>query len=66
MSDLDRWRERFPWVKWEEPAIVEGIGEGRLACRVCIAQIGLKAVDVDHRLFDRREQFDRHMEVHRT
>lgn len=66
MSDLERWRLDFPWIDWSEPITVATVGsEGRLACRVCIAELGLKAGELDGRLFDDREQFDEHMKAHR-
>lgn len=39
---------QHPWIKWREPIRVERAdGLVRYACRFCIAQLGLKATELE-------------------
>jgi len=56
-------RREMPETPWLEPMRVgriDGSGKG-LACRLCIARIGLKATDLESRTFATRSEFDQHM-----
>lgn len=41
------WETRFPFIPWREPirVTVPGLGSG-LGCRICIAERGMRGVDV--------------------
>jgi hypothetical protein len=51
--------ERFPWVKWREPALVMTSAHRGLACRVCIARHGMKGSEV-RGLPQSFEEFEEH------
>lgn len=47
----DQWRSSFPGIPWDDPLDVSVMrGDGSvmtvLACRICIADVGLKAQDI--------------------
>lgn len=53
---------RYPWIPWIEPVrvkLIEG-GAERFACRVCIANYGLRGMDVPS-LPTNEEAFRAHM-----
>lgn len=64
MSDLERLRGDFPFIRWTEPVHVSTPDAVGLACRICIAVRGLRGDEVEDRLFDDREQFAEHMKGH--
>lgn len=45
---FDGLNARAPWVKWDEPVSVKLAGDEteHFACRICIANEGLKSIDV--------------------
>lgn len=56
---------RYPWIPWTSPVpvkLIEG-GPEYLACRVCIANYGLRGADVPSLPTD-EEAFQRHMGEH--
>jgi len=56
--------EQFPYIEWREPIIVNG----RWACRLCIARLGLKEADVTSSpyVFLDRAEYDLHLtQTHR-
>lgn len=63
MNLLRSYESRFPAIRWREPAKLDMPTKSGLACRVCIAAEGLRADQTD-RLFDTREDFDRHFVIH--
>jgi hypothetical protein len=51
MTSAAHWRESFPEIPWDEPidvTVMRGDGTALhvLACRICIADVGLKAADI--------------------
>lgn len=63
MTNLEKYEQRFPTIAWREPAQVRMPDASGLACRVCIAEVGLRA-DQTERLFTTREDFDSHFVIH--
>ena len=64
----DACRARWPTIPWSQPIDVSVAGvERKIACRLCIARYGLKAMEI-HRVpyaFDTLAQFATHVrEVH--
>jgi hypothetical protein len=56
VSELE---DRFPHIEWRQPFwLVLPDCEGH-ACRVCVAEYGLRASE-SHRVFDTVESFERH------
>ena len=54
-------RRMFPAIKWDEPIKITVIGKHPLfCCRLCIADRGLKATDVDKEGFETAELFQQH------
>jgi hypothetical protein len=54
--------ERFPYIAWRMPQKVTVPGQGTwLACRICIAEKGLKAEDLPDVGFTTQEQFEAHL-----
>ncbi len=54
----------MPAIEWTEPLPTQTLdGKSGLACRFCIAIVGLKGRDVS-KLPQTREEFDRHMKEH--
>jgi hypothetical protein len=52
--------QAYPWITWREPISVVLPEKAGMACRVCIAQAGIKSADVD-RLFDTSADFAAHL-----
>lgn len=52
MTTASQWRESFPEIPWDEPIEVTVVRSEDnemvrvLACRICIADVGLKAQDI--------------------
>jgi hypothetical protein len=58
---LEEWEERFPWIEWREPVrVTSPLGSG-LACRACIAELGLSGGEIPD-LPQTRLAWEQHME----
>lgn len=54
-------RRMFPSIQWDEPIKITVMGKNPLfCCRLCIANRGLKATDVDKQGFQTTEAFHQH------
>lgn len=59
-------RRKASWVKWDEPVVINNSNTSGLACRLCIARMGLNAdyLDAEH-VFNKLPEFEQHMkDVH--
>jgi hypothetical protein len=56
---IDQLLERYPWIAWTEPVFMVLPERSGFACRVCIAEQGIAAEDVE-RLFPTRDEFFAH------
>jgi hypothetical protein len=73
MTTAAHWRESFPEIPWDEPIEVtvlrsNGYELNVLACRICIADVGLKAQDIIHgveglAVFEKPDDFIEHLAV---
>jgi hypothetical protein len=73
MKSAAHWRESFPEIPWDDPIPVTVIREDGsplsvLACRICIADVGLKAQDIIHgveglAIFEKPDDFIEHLAV---
>jgi hypothetical protein len=71
VTTATQWRESFPSIPWDDPLTVtvmkaDGTLVNVLACRLCIADLGLKADDILNRpeeiaVFEAPDDFIEHL-----
>ena len=71
MTSAAEWRESFPMIPWDEPLPIlvwreDGSPLSVLACRFCIADLGLKAQDItqgtpDTAVWEKPDDFLEHL-----
>ena len=63
LTSVETLEKYFPWIYWREPLMAStASGAAGFACRICVAQLGLKASQIAG-LPQNMAEFDEHLKT---